>query len=711
MFNVISMFSGAGGLDMGFHNKGFRILWANDFNKDACETYDRWANHNEDGTRKPEEECTTVVCGDISEVNFEQIFPDESIDVVLGGFPCQGFSLAGPRQVDDTRNTLYRHCVEMIRVKRPKIFVAENVIGIKTIGGGAVFEKIEDDFEKLGYTLCGPTINAKYYGVPQDRMRVIILGIRNDVSKERPFYFDRGNPRPVTLREALADLPPVDMDDVCQAPFSSRYMSRNRKRGYDEVSFTIPAMAKQVPLSPDSGGMRYVDVDEFAFVGNNRRLSYKEAAAIQTFPRDMYFHGDLDSKYKQIGNAVPVKLAEHIAGEVLKLLTWEDISPLLNTSSAQDEINVDRRWTPQLLNGKAFEYASLVALHDELKKAGWGEDQIEVKNNDPSYANIESAFSVIAEEQQAYKKSADVLVTCPNTVQIDKDSNAFYKAARVAAAYVKQTEPIFSLPEGLRVALSAVPDAAGVNGDARDICVTFFSDEGKMIKELGVSCKNNHEAIKHPRITETPDFAKEWTGGKFKCSNSFMEKMGEIQSLIDVYQKKYYTWAEMPSAEKMDSIYYPIVAAFVEELKRLGVVEEGASKDRREQVKKFSQLLFEYLFGMRDFYRFIKEDSAEATSIFPYNMHRTLMQDYGEIKNKKQVPYVKMPEEIVEVRVKPSSKTTMEIFFDQWIISMRIHNADSAIKRTSLKFDVQIKAQPKKVMSTRIPWDNTNVGL
>ena len=136
----------------------------------------------------------------------------------------------------------------------------------------------------------------------------------------------------------MKDLDPVDMKDVCQASFSSRYMSRNRQRDYDDVSFTIPAMAKQVPLSPDSDGMEFEDVDKFRFVGNYRRLSYKEAAAIQTFPVEMHFCGDLDSKYKQIGNAVPVKLAEAIAVEVNKILTTDNLLPFLNTENPQAEI-------------------------------------------------------------------------------------------------------------------------------------------------------------------------------------------------------------------------------------------------------------------------------------------------------------------------------------------------------------------------------------
>ena len=104
-------------------------------------------------------------------------------------------------------------------------------------------------------------------------------------------------------------------------------------------------------------------------------------------------------------------------------------------------------------------------------------------------------------------------------------------------------------------------------------------------------------------------------------------------------------------------------------------------------------------------YKFIKDDGSTATKVYPYNMHGTLMKPYGEHKNKQAVQMITMPDEIVEVRVKPKSKTTMEIYFDQWIISMRLHNADTKIKRTSLKFDVQIKAQPRKVMGTILPWN------
>lgn len=698
-FTVISMFSGAGGLDMGFHNKGFRVLWANDFAKDACDTYDLWANYNPDGTRKRKEDCTIIECGDISKLDLKTVLPETKVDVVIGGFPCQGFSLAGPRQVDDSRNILYRHFVEMVKIKNPKVIVAENVIGIKTLGGGVVFEKIIDDFSELGYTMSAPTVNAKNFGVPQDRMRVIFIGIRNDICHQGAYIFPSGDTKEVKIQEALADLPPVDMNDVCQASFSSRYMSRNRKREYTDVSFTIPAMAKQVPLSPDSGGMRYVDLDKFEFIGTNRRLSYREAAAIQTFPKDMVFCGDLDSKYKQIGNAVPVKLAEAIAVEVRKILTTKDLTPLLNVENPEKEIKADRRINDKVKNGKAFEYASLIELYNELLNYGWNQEQLEIER-DKNYQNIESAYQSIAMFDEDDEDENEV-----ETIYIERHSNEYNRAAHVAARYLCMVEPILQNPSGLYGVFKAMPDSAGIKGDVRDIDFIVYYDKKheKKIKEIGISCKNNHEAVKHPRITEDPNFAKEWTKGEFTCSQEFMSEMRIIQNKIDEYREEYTKWADVE--EKMDTIYYPIVKLFVKEIKRLGVVDEKATQERQRNAKRFTQLFFEYMFGTQDFYKFIKDDASKATKVYPYNMHGSLMNPYNGNKNEQAVKSINMPEEIVEVRVKPKSKTTIEVYFDQWIISMRLHNADTKITKTSLKFDVQIKAQPRKVMGTVLHWD------
>jgi len=294
---AVSLFCGAGGLDMGFDRAGFKTVWANDWDKDACKTHQNWSN-------------AEVVCGDISRIDMSTI---PVSDVILGGFPCQGFSLSGPRKIDDSRNVLYKHYVKLVRRNQPKVFVGENVKGLLTMGSGSIFDAIKVDFAECGYDVYAKLVNARNFGVPQDRERVIIVGFRKDLGVTE-FELPEGNGGRMNLREALEGMAAPGWDEVCRAPYSSRYMSRNRRRDWDEVSFTIPAMAKQVALYPGSPRMLRLGKDKWAFgEGETRRLSWREAAAIQTFPGDMAFFGDQTSIYKQIGNAVPVKLAEFVA--------------------------------------------------------------------------------------------------------------------------------------------------------------------------------------------------------------------------------------------------------------------------------------------------------------------------------------------------------------------------------------------------------------
>ena len=304
-FTAVSLFCGAGGLDLGFERSGFKTIWANDFEEDACKTHENWSG-------------AKVVCGDIAKVEASDI---PNADIILGGFPCQGFSLSGPRKIDDSRNVLYKHYVRIVKEKRPLAFIGENVKGILTMGGGAIIEAIVDEFAECGYDVHYKLLNARDYGVPQDRERVLICGFRKDLGIKN-FEYPMPRPYRVTLRDALKNIPEPKEDEVCTAPYSSRFMSRNRKRAWDEVSYTIPAMAKQVTLYPGSPDMVKLDKDlwKFGDDGVTRRLSWKEAAAIQTFPIDFEFIGDLTSKYKQIGNAVPVKLAEIMATHIYAIL-------------------------------------------------------------------------------------------------------------------------------------------------------------------------------------------------------------------------------------------------------------------------------------------------------------------------------------------------------------------------------------------------------
>lgn len=305
IYTVVSLFAGAGGLDMGFENQGFKTIWANDIDKDACETHRLWSK-------------AEVVQEDISRIDLDSI-PES--DIVTGGFPCQGFSLAGPRKIDDKRNALYRYFVKLVEKKQPYAFVAENVKGILTLADGTIIEAIIEDFKDKGYIVFPNLVNAADYGVPQDRWRVIMIGFRKDLGVTG-FKFPDPMKERVTLRQALKGMPEPNSNDVCNAAFSSRYMSRNRKRCWDDVSYTIPAMAKQVTLHPSSPDMEKLGEDEWIFGSNGitRRFSWQEAALIQTFPRNMQFTGNLTSKYKQIGNAVPVKLAEIVAKELKTLL-------------------------------------------------------------------------------------------------------------------------------------------------------------------------------------------------------------------------------------------------------------------------------------------------------------------------------------------------------------------------------------------------------
>ena len=304
-FTAASLFCGAGGMDIGFERAGFRTVWANDFDKDACKTHENWSS-------------AEVVCGDIGKIDVDDI-PDT--DVILGGFPCQGFSLSGPRKIDDSRNVLYKHYVRIVQAKQPMMFVGENVKGLLTMGNGSIIDAIVNEFSECGYNVFYKLLNARDYEVPEDRERVIIAGFRKDLGINK-FEYPMPRKFQVTMKEALKNIPVPEPGEVCEQPYSSRYMSRNRKRGWNDVSYTIPAMAKQVTLWPGSPDMIKLDKDlwQFGNEGETRRFSWREAAAIQTFPMDLEFYGDLTSKYKQIGNAVPCKLAEIIATHLYGLL-------------------------------------------------------------------------------------------------------------------------------------------------------------------------------------------------------------------------------------------------------------------------------------------------------------------------------------------------------------------------------------------------------
>lgn len=338
--NVVSLFSGAGGLDLGLELSGidvnegknytnsiledkemffenrdksiFNIIYSNDNFKEANVTYSKMFPKS--------------IVKNSKDIRKISSFPE--CQIMVGGFPCPGFSAAGPRLIDDPRNFLYIHFIRALVETQPQFFIAENVKGLLTLAKGEVFKQLVEDFASAGYDVQAKLVNSKDYGVPQLRERVILVGTNiKKVSEKYNWKFEfpageygNGKKKPITLREAIGDLP-ADPDDVFEGSFSSIYMSRNRKKSWDEQSFTIQASGRQAPMWPGGSPMEKVGKDEWKFTGKiNRRLSVREISRIQTFPDWFEFEGGnskthsgyLAKKYKQIGNAVPVRLAREI---------------------------------------------------------------------------------------------------------------------------------------------------------------------------------------------------------------------------------------------------------------------------------------------------------------------------------------------------------------------------------------------------------------
>lgn len=297
---VVSLFSGAGGLDLGFIKAGHEILWANDLYKDAVATYKKnIGNH--------------IVCEDISLIDADDI-PD--CDIVIGGFPCQGFSVANTkRHEDDERNVLYKQLIRVISSKKPKFFLAENVKGILSIGKGQVFNMILDDFRSIGYKVKYKVLNAADYGVPQTRMRVIIVGVRNDIDFEyqypEPTNCKNGNsdmPKWISVSEALSGIPDPDTEnDLPNHEYSKYKLAFNGYIGHRPLDPDLPAPTVTA-RGDDKGGVVILP-----HPSAERRMSCRELATIQSFPLDYEFQGNRSSVYRQIGNAVPVQLAYEVA--------------------------------------------------------------------------------------------------------------------------------------------------------------------------------------------------------------------------------------------------------------------------------------------------------------------------------------------------------------------------------------------------------------
>lgn len=349
--NVVSLFSGAGGLDLGLELAGIDAVMGTEFTNSILKNKERYDEHrsksifnicySNDNFKEANQTYNAMFNSSIikHDKDIRKVASFPTNEVMIGGFPCPGFSSAGPRLIDDPRNFLYVHFIRALIETQPAFFIAENVKGLLNLAKGEVFKQVVEDFSSAGYEVKAKLVNARDYGVPQSRERVFLIGTNiKKIKKEYDWTYSfpettngPGKDPYISLKQALKNLP-ENPDDVFSGSFSSIYLSRNRKKKWSDQSFTIQASGRQAPLWPGGEPMVKVNKDLWKFVGDkNRRLSVREVARIQTFP-DWFEFSDgnnisasknnrLNKQYKQIGNAVPVELARKIIRPVAEFFS------------------------------------------------------------------------------------------------------------------------------------------------------------------------------------------------------------------------------------------------------------------------------------------------------------------------------------------------------------------------------------------------------
>lgn len=340
-YTAISLFSGAGGMDLGFRKAGFKVVWANDFNKAACETYR--TNFGEEMHE-----------GSIMDYDYDAL---PECDLVFGGPPCQGFSVAGKMDPDDPRSKLVFEFQKVVAAKRPYCFVMENVAALGRLEKFAtVRQKLFDEYARLGYAVRFEVLDSQHYGTPQRRERMIMIGVRDAVEAIR---FPNPAGRCITARDVLRgfDAPgtgnnrgaceariscakapvlraspyagmlfngmgrPIDLDRPCQTLPAS--MGGNKTPFIDTRLLKNPK-ADDWLAGLHAKALKGVDISHVEVPSFIRRITVSEAAALQGFPQDFKFCGSRCDQYRQIGNSVPPPFARHIAAAVMKMFKARD---------------------------------------------------------------------------------------------------------------------------------------------------------------------------------------------------------------------------------------------------------------------------------------------------------------------------------------------------------------------------------------------------
>lgn len=351
---AISLFSGAGGLDVGFELSGYSILFANEFDHDAANTW---------RINRPESAHVMVEGDIINHLGDLASFSDSNIDVVFGGPPCQGFSVAGKMDPQDERSKLVWVFMDVVEIVRPKVFVMENVAALGQLAKWSkVREGILSRGSELGYDVSFKVHHTPDYGVPENRDRVIFVGVRSDIGSTDFFYNQltkhlsdyktarevilsagkygsKENPQTCTANVTLALHPvlrkspyagmlvngagrPINLNGI--APTLPASMGGNKTPIVDEVSLHNERVSNWFETYHSKIINGTALPDSTIVPDTIRRLTIKECAAIQTFPFDYRFSGRKTKQYKQIGNAVPCRFAEAVARSVRDAYFLED---------------------------------------------------------------------------------------------------------------------------------------------------------------------------------------------------------------------------------------------------------------------------------------------------------------------------------------------------------------------------------------------------
>lgn len=313
---VISLFSGSGGLDLGFLATGkFEIVFANDFNDAACKTYaNNIGNH--------------IVCEDISKL---KNLPEA--DIIIGGPPCQGFSTANPgRSFEDPRNQLFKEYSRILDEVRPKLFLMENVSGMVTMDNGKVFQLIKKELSSKGYCLYDRLLNAKHYGVPQSRSRMLIIGVIKDIKDVFTFPLPTHNESNyLTVGETIIEKPVIkndpnhvigkltdlNLERIKHIPEGGSMIDCPR---HLQNNSDLKRAMRRLHSKKVSHTIVHNNCDHYYHPIEHRRITIREMARIQGYPDEFIFAGSKSEQSKQVGNSVPVGLGKAIAKSIYTYL-------------------------------------------------------------------------------------------------------------------------------------------------------------------------------------------------------------------------------------------------------------------------------------------------------------------------------------------------------------------------------------------------------